>query len=121
MRRGGPGGSGSGTGGDGVAGLGADPFGGADDDPAGPVTKPAAAGGRLVEQMSFEEALAELEGLVQRLERGQLDLEASIKAYERGTLLRQHCAEKLRQVQLRVEKLTADRDGKPRLVPFEAS
>lgn len=120
MRRGGPGGPGS-SGGDGGAGLGADPFGGADDDPAGPVTKPATAGGRPVEQMSFEEALAELEGLVQRLERGQLDLEASIKAYERGTQLRQHCAEKLRQVQLRVEKLTADRDGKPRLVPFEAS
>lgn len=119
MRRGGPGGPGSGGGGG--AGLSGDPFGGADDDPAGPGAKPAPAGGRAVEQMSFEEALAELEGLVQRLERGQLDLEASIKAYERGTQLRQHCAEKLRQVQLRVEKLTADRDGKPRLAPFEAS
>jgi exodeoxyribonuclease VII small subunit len=71
--------------------------------------------------MSFEEALAELEGIVQRLERGQLDLEASIAAYERGTLLRQHCAEKLRQVQLRVEKLALDREGRPKLVPFEAS
>ena len=61
--------------------------------------------------MSFEAALAELEGIVQKLERGQLDLESSIQAYERGTALRQHCAEKLRQVQLRVEKLTLDREG----------
>ena len=72
-----------------------------------------------VAQMSFEEALAELEGIVQKLERGQLDLESSIQAYERGTALRAHCAEKLRQVQLRVEKLTLDREGNPKLQPFE--
>ena len=69
--------------------------------------------------MSFEEALAELESIVQRLERGQLDLEASIAAYERGTLLRQHCAEKLRQAQLRVEKLTLDREGNLKLQAFD--
>ena len=82
----------------------------------GPETEAAA---RPVAQMSFEEALAELEGIVQKLERGQLDLESSIQAYERGTALRTHCAEKLRQVQLRVEKLTLDREGNPRLQPFE--
>ena len=71
--------------------------------------------------MSFEQALAELEAIVQRLERGQLDLEASIEAYERGTALRQHCAEKLRQVQLRVEKISMDRAGEPKLQPFEAT
>lgn len=69
--------------------------------------------------MSFEQALAELEGIVQRLERGQLDLEASIAAYERGTLLRQHCAEKLRQAQMRVEKLTFDAEGRPRTAPLD--
>ena len=74
---------------------------------------------RPVAQMSFEEALAELESIVQKLERGQLDLESSIQAYERGTALRQHCAEKLRQVQLRVEKLTLERDSSPKLVAFE--
>ena len=77
------------------------------------------AAARPVAQMSFEEALAELEGIVQKLERGQLDLESSIQAYERGTALRSHCAEKLRQVQLRVEKLTLDREGNPKLQPFE--
>ena len=72
-----------------------------------------------VAAMSFEEALAELEGIVQKLERGQLDLESSIQAYERGTALQQHCAGKLQEVRLRVDKLTADREGRPRLVPFE--
>ncbi len=72
-----------------------------------------------ISAMTFEEALAELEGIVQRLERGQLDLEASIGAYERGTLLRQHCAEKLRQAQMRVDKLTFDADGKARLTPLD--
>ncbi|MGD9511160.1 MAG: exodeoxyribonuclease VII small subunit [Geminicoccaceae bacterium] len=75
--------------------------------------------GQPVAAMSFEEALAELEGIVQKLERGQLDLESSIQAYERGTALRAHCAEKLRQVQLRVERLTLDREGQPKLQPFE--
>jgi exodeoxyribonuclease VII small subunit len=69
--------------------------------------------------MSFEEALAELEAIVQRLERGQLDLEASIAAYERGTLLRQHCAEKLRHAQMRVDKLTFDAEGRPRTTPLD--
>jgi exodeoxyribonuclease VII small subunit len=72
-----------------------------------------------VAAMTFEEALAELESIVQKLERGQLDLESSIQAYERGTALRAHCADKLRQVQLRVEKLTLDREGNPKLQPFE--
>lgn len=87
----------------------AEPFIGPDmDGPAKPVA-----------QMSFEEALAELEGIVQKLERGQLELEASIAAYERGTALRQHCADKLRQVQLRVEKLSLDREGNAKLAAFE--
>ena len=41
--------------------------------------------------MTFEQALGELEQIVQDLERGQLDLDAAIKAYERGTLLKAHC------------------------------
>lgn len=72
-----------------------------------------------VEAMSFEEALAELEAIVQKLERGQLDLEASIAAYERGTLLRRHCEEKLRQARLRVEMLTFNASGEAKLEPFE--
>ena len=66
---------------------------------------------REVEAMSFEQALAELERIVQDLERGQLDLEAAISAYERGTLLKEHCGRKLREAQLRVEKITLREGG----------
>lgn len=77
------------------------------------------AAGRPIESLSFEEAMAELEALVQRLERGQLDLEASIAAYERGTALRRHCAQKLAEAELRVEKIGLDREGNPvTLEPF---
>jgi exodeoxyribonuclease VII small subunit len=72
-----------------------------------------------IEGMSFEMALAELEGIVQKLERGQLDLDAAIAAYERGTQLRQHCAAKLKEAELRVEKLSFDRAGNPRLEPLD--
>jgi exodeoxyribonuclease VII small subunit len=74
-----------------------------------------------IESLSFEAALAELEAIVQRLERGQLDLEASIAAYERGTALRRHCATKLEEARLRVEKITfeksGEKDGKATLEP----
>ncbi len=69
--------------------------------------------------MSFEQALAELEAIVQRLERGQLDLEGSIKAYERGTELRRHCAAKLKEAELRVEKLSFDKAGAATLTPLD--
>jgi exodeoxyribonuclease VII small subunit len=81
-------------------------------DGEGPATRP-------IGEMSFEDALAELETIVQTLERGQLDLDAAIHAYERGTELRQHCAAKLHEAELRVEKLAFDRSGNPKLVPFE--
>ena len=69
---------------------------------------------------SFEDALGELEGIVQKLERGQLDLESSIAAYERGTELRRWCDTRLGEARMRVEKLTFDKDGEPRdREPFE--
>lgn len=73
---------------------------------------------RPVASLSFEEAMAELEQLVQRLERGQLDLEAAIAAYERGTELRRHCARKLEEAELRVEKLGFGPDGRPTVEPL---
>ena len=64
-----------------------------------------------IESMTFEQALAELEQIVQDLERGQLDLDAAIKAYERGTTLKNHCESKLKEAQLRVDKITIGSDG----------
>jgi exodeoxyribonuclease VII small subunit len=64
-----------------------------------------------VAAMSFEQALGELEGIVQELERGELDLDAAIRAYERGTQLRLHCEGKLKEARLRVERITLREGG----------
>ena len=73
-----------------------------------------------IEHMSFELALNQLEAIVQKLERGQLDLDQSIKAYEIGTRLRQHCDAKLRDARLRVEKLTLAKDSTVSLEAMES-
>jgi exodeoxyribonuclease VII small subunit len=73
----------------------------------------------VVAQMSFEQALGELERIVQELERGQLDLDAAIKAYERGSALKAHCAAKLREAQLRVERISLASDGTAQSTPVE--
>ena len=44
-----------------------------------------------VEEMSFEEAMGELESLVSRLENAQVPLEESISLYDRGAKLKAHC------------------------------
>ncbi|MDR5653058.1 exodeoxyribonuclease VII small subunit [Ruixingdingia sedimenti] len=60
--------------------------------------------------MSFEEAMAELEAVVRRLESGNVALEESITLYERGAALKKHCDDKLRAAEQRVELIRA-RDG----------
>ncbi len=69
--------------------------------------------------LSFEAALAELEAVVRELESGKAGLEASIQLYERGVALRQHCETKLKDAQLRVEKLSLNANGQPLLEPIE--
>jgi exodeoxyribonuclease VII small subunit len=64
-------------------------------------------------QLSFEKALAELESIVQKLERGDVALEESVAIYERGEGLKRRCEELLRQAEARVEKITLDSSGKP--------
>lgn len=63
--------------------------------------------------LSFEKALALLEEIVARLEGGKVDLEESIRIYERGEALRKHCEAKLKEAEARIEKLTLDPAGKP--------
>ena len=63
--------------------------------------------------MSFERALKELEGIVNRLERGDVELEESIAIYERGEALKEHCDRLLKQAEAKVEKLTFAADGSP--------
>ena len=63
--------------------------------------------------MNFEKALAELELIVAKLESGKVDLEESIKIYERGEALRKHCEGKLAEAEARIEKITLSPQGKP--------
>jgi exodeoxyribonuclease VII small subunit len=61
--------------------------------------------------LSFEQALAELEKIVAQLERGDVPLEDSIRAYERGAALKAHCEAKLKDAQLKVEQIVLTPDG----------
>ena len=64
-----------------------------------------------IESLSFEQALAELEQIVSRLESGQAPLEDSIRLYERGATLKAHCEARLEAARLRVEKIVLGAGG----------
>jgi len=66
-----------------------------------------------VETLTFEKALAELEQIVGRLERGDVPLAESIAIYERGEALKNHCAKLLGEAEARVEKIRLGADGRP--------
>jgi exodeoxyribonuclease VII small subunit len=55
-----------------------------------------------IKDMSFEQALRELEAIVNRLEKGDVELEASIQIYERGEALKAHCDSLLRKAEAKV-------------------
>ncbi|WP_298295323.1 exodeoxyribonuclease VII small subunit [uncultured Litoreibacter sp.] len=65
-----------------------------------------------VSEMSFEQAMSELEGVVDRLERGDVPLEDSIKLYERGAELKKRCEAKLAEAEEKVAQITLD-GGQP--------
>ena len=83
-------------------------------DDSAPARKP-------VETMSFEEALSELEKIVQRLESGSAPLEESISIYERGAALKAHCEARLEQARLRVEKVVLSQGGASGVEPADFS
>ncbi|WP_417250176.1 exodeoxyribonuclease VII small subunit [Celeribacter sp.] len=64
-----------------------------------------------VQTMSFEQAMAELDQVVGKLERGEVALEESIALYERGAKLKAHCEAKLKDAQEKVEKISVGGDG----------
>ena len=65
----------------------------------------------------FEQALAELEQLVERLERGDLPLDEALKTFERGVALTRHCQTSLKAAQQKVEILLR-KSGQAELAPF---
>jgi exodeoxyribonuclease VII small subunit len=72
-----------------------------------------------IEGLTFEQALAELEQIVARLESGQAPLEDSIRMYERGARLKAHCEQRLEAARLRVEKIIVGAGGAQGAEPAE--
>lgn len=66
-----------------------------------------------VDEMSFEAAMAELETVLGKLERGDVALDESIVLYERGALLKARCETKLKEAEEKVAAITLDGDGTP--------
>ena len=64
-----------------------------------------------IASMSFEDALRELEQIVHKLEAGDVPLEDSIRIYERGAALKAHCETKLKEAELKVEKIVLWPEG----------
>ncbi len=72
-----------------------------------------------IAKLSFEDALAELEQIVGRLEAGRSKLDDAIAAYERGALLKRHCEAKLREAQMKVDQIQLQPDGSLTTKPLD--
>ncbi|MEA3344641.1 MAG: exodeoxyribonuclease VII small subunit [Chloroflexota bacterium] len=73
-----------------------------------------------VSELSFEDALAELEETVHRLEEGDLTLEGSLALFERGQALAANCQKQLDEAELKVQQLLSTPEGEYRTAPFDA-
>jgi len=73
-----------------------------------------------IAKMSFEQALDELKTIVEQLETGETRLDDAIAAYERGSQLKRHCEDKLREAQAKIEKISLGADGNVASEPFDA-
>ncbi len=71
-----------------------------------------------IAKLRFEDALAELERIVSELERGDIGLEESISLYERGAALKRHCEAKLKEAELRIQKIMQLANGDVTLTDF---
>jgi exodeoxyribonuclease VII small subunit len=66
-----------------------------------------------VEQMTFEQAMKELEAVVGQLERGDVALDQSIALYELGAALKKRCEDELKRAEEKVAAITLDANGQP--------
>ena len=68
-----------------------------------------------LEKMTFEEAMKELERLVDSLDKGDVSLDEAIAAYDRGSQLKDHCQKKLNEAKMKVE--TIQSSGESNVIP----
>ncbi len=71
-----------------------------------------------MDTISFEQALARLEEIVARMDRGDMPLEQSLALFEEGTTLSGHCAELLKKAEQTVMRLTKNSEGSVEEMPF---
>ena len=74
---------------------------------------------KKLEEMTFEEAMAELEALVRASESGKVPLDDMLKQLERGNKLAAFCRGKLGELERRIEILTGSKDGEPEWSEFD--
>lgn len=72
-----------------------------------------------IAKMTFEQALAELEKIVNKLETGKETLETAINDYEYGNALREFCEKKLSEAKLKIDQIVKKEDGSISLEPIE--
>jgi exodeoxyribonuclease VII small subunit len=75
--------------------------------------------GKSIKSMTYEEAYAELEGIVETLEAGTLPLEESLALFERGQALSKQCGELLEKAELKLQELTEDIAGEIREIDLD--
>ena len=68
-----------------------------------------------LEKMTFEDAMKELENLVDSLDKGDVSLDEAISAYDRGSQLKDHCQKKLNEAKMKVE--TIQSSGESNVIP----
>ncbi len=71
--------------------------------------------------LSFEDALAQLEMIVRELESGRIKLDDAIAAYEKAVVLKQLCENKLKAAQFKIEKIEIGADGEMKTAPLDAA
>lgn len=64
-----------------------------------------------IDELTFEEAMDELEAVVRQLESGKIKLDEAVAVYERGAKLKALCAQKLQDAKAKIDKLVIDKNG----------
>lgn len=72
-----------------------------------------------LKKLTFEKAMAELETIVKELETGQIKLDDAVEAYEKATRLKKFCEEKLKNAELKIEKIEQDKNDRPIVTSFD--
>jgi len=75
----------------------------------------------MAKKKTFEDAMTQLEKIVQELESGDLELEKALKKFEEGVQLSKFCFDKLEETEKKITLLTTDEAGNPRESNFESS